>query len=211
VDPYQITQHHRPLATGGWLGYSSAKGGEERVRIRRIHLEEDSGRSLHDRVPGATAIDLNRAGVPLIEIVTEPDLRSPEDARAMLGRLKQALEYLEVSDCSMERGSLRVDANVSLRGPDGAPGPRSEIKNLNSFGNLERALRFEIRRQRRLASAGERVESWTLLWDAARRQAEGLGATRALGDFSVGQVMRRAGGAADPQMVASLLRRSLAG
>lgn len=180
---YQITQHDRPLATEGWLGYPAVDGGERRVRIRRVHLEEDSGRSLHDRVPGGTAIDLNRAGVPLIEIVTEPDLRSPEDARALLGRMKQALQYLEVSDCSMEEGSLRVDANISLRGSNGAPGPRSEIKNLNSFGNLERALRFEILRQRRLVSAGERVEAWTLLWDATRGEARPLRAKEEAPDY----------------------------
>src|SRR5690606_19168373 len=120
---YQITQHERPLASGGWLelpGVGGRAGG--RVRIQRVHLEEDTGRSLHDRSPGAPALDLDRAGVPLIEIVTEPDLRSPEEARALLVRLRQALRYLEVSDGSMEEGSLRVDANVSLRSPGAEPG-----------------------------------------------------------------------------------------
>src|SRR5690606_24400349 len=116
---YQITQYDRPLATGGELAVPNADGGEPiRVRIRRIHLEEDAGKSLHDRIPGMTAVDLNRAGVPLIEIVTEPDLRSPAQARAFLVRLKQLLEYLEVSEIG--RASCRE------RGEGGAGGGARE-------------------------------------------------------------------------------------
>lgn len=169
---YQITQHEEPLATGGFLEVRGRSGESvSRVRIRRLHLEEDTGKLLHDRLPGATAIDLNRAGVPLIEIVTEPDLRSPADARAILNRLKQALQYLEVSDCSMEQGSLRVDANVSVHRPGEPLGTRTEIKNLNSFSNLERALRFEIARQRKILMSRGRVEHLTLQWDAVHNQA----------------------------------------
>ncbi|HEX6940171.1 MAG TPA: Asp-tRNA(Asn)/Glu-tRNA(Gln) amidotransferase subunit GatB [Longimicrobiales bacterium] len=172
---YQITQYDRPLATGGWLAAPAGEGaGTEpaRVRIRRIHLEEDAGKSLHDRFPGATAVDLNRAGVPLIEIVTEPDLTSPAHARAFLTRLKQVLEYLEVSDCDMEKGSLRVDANVSVR-PAGSDrlGTKTEVKNMNSFANVERALNYEIERQSRVLESGGAVEHQTLLWDAARGEA----------------------------------------
>lgn len=170
---YQITQHDRPLATGEALDVPGPEGAR-RVRIRRVHLEEDSGKSLHDRVAGATAVDLNRAGTPLIEIVTEPDLRSPAAARAFLTRLRQALLTLDVSDCSMEEGSLRVDANVSLRRRDKAYGTRTEVKNLNSFSAVERALRFEIRRQGRILAAGGRVEPLTLLWDADRAEARPL-------------------------------------
>jgi aspartyl-tRNA(Asn)/glutamyl-tRNA(Gln) amidotransferase subunit B len=166
---YQITQFDRPLATSGRV-----QPGEdhEPVRLRRIHLEEDAGKSLHDRFPGMTAIDLNRAGVPLIEIVTEPDVRSPAHARAFLGRLKQILEYLEVSDCDMEKGSLRVDANVSVR-PRGASalGTKTEVKNMNSFANVERALAFEIERQMELLTRGGVVVHETLLWDAGRGTA----------------------------------------
>lgn len=171
---YQITQFDRPLATGGFVdaldGEMAARG-----RIRRIHLEEDAGKSLHDRVPGATAVDLNRAGVPLIEIVSEPDLRSPAHARAFLGRLKQVLEYLEVSDCDMEKGSLRVDANVSVR-PRGATtlGTKTEIKNMNSFANVERALTYEIERQSGLLERDEPVIHETLLWDAGRGTARAM-------------------------------------
>lgn len=170
---YQITQYDRPLATGGELAVPNADGGEPiRVRIRRIHLEEDAGKSLHDRIPGMTAVDLNRAGVPLIEIVTEPDLRSPAQARAFLVRLKQLLEYLEVSDCDMEKGSLRVDANVSIRPAGSAElGTKTEVKNMNSFANVERALAFEIERQIAVVRGGGKVVQETLLWDQARGEA----------------------------------------
>jgi aspartyl-tRNA(Asn)/glutamyl-tRNA(Gln) amidotransferase subunit B len=171
---YQITQYDRPLATDGWLDARLERGAAEvrRVRIRRIHLEEDAGKSLHDRIPGKTAVDLNRAGVPLVEIVTEPDLASPAHAREFLTRLKQILEYLEVSDCDMEKGSLRVDANVSVR-PAGSTefGVKTELKNMNSFANVERALAFEIERQTALVAAGGTVVSESLLWDPTRGEA----------------------------------------
>ena len=175
---YQISQYDRPLATDGWLDAPTggdgapAEGEMRRVRIHRIHLEEDAGKSLHDRFEGKTAVDLNRAGVPLIEIVSEPDLVSPAHARAFLTRLKQVLEYLEVSDCDMEKGSLRVDANVSVR-PVGSSefGTKTEVKNMNSFANVERALHFEIERQSRVLANGGVVEHQTLLWDAGRGEA----------------------------------------
>jgi aspartyl-tRNA(Asn)/glutamyl-tRNA(Gln) amidotransferase subunit B len=169
---YQISQFDRPLATEGVVEVPTEDGGEpRRVRIRRIHLEEDSGKSLHDRIPGASAVDLNRAGVPLIEIVTEPDLRSPAEARTFLTRLKQALEYLEVSDCNMEEGSLRVDANVSVRRPGEGLGTKTEVKNMNSFSGVERALTFEIGRQERVLREGGAVKHMTLLWDAGKGEA----------------------------------------
>ena len=160
---YQITQFDRPIATNGAL---------HGVQIRRIHMEEDAGKLLHDRLSNRTAIDLNRAGVPLVEIVTEPDIYSAKDARAFLNRLKQVLQYLDVSDCDMEKGSLRVDANISLR-PAGTTelGTKTELKNMNSFSNTERALDFEIERQRAVLTAGGRIEQQTLLWDAQRNEA----------------------------------------
>ena len=155
---YQITQAARPLATDG------AFAG---VRIRQVHLEEDAGRLLHHRVAGRTAVDLNRAGVPLIEIVTEPDLRDPAAARAFLTRLRRALLHLDVSDCEMQNGSLRVDANVSVSAPGGAASVvRTELKNLNSFAHVQHALEYEIDRQTRILNEGGRVEPETLLWDA---------------------------------------------
>jgi aspartyl-tRNA(Asn)/glutamyl-tRNA(Gln) amidotransferase subunit B len=168
---YQITQFDRPLATDGYLEVPGLEGEAGRVRIRRIHLEEDAGKSLHDRVPAGTAVDLNRAGTPLVEIVTEPDIRSPAQARTFLVRLKRALEYLEVSDCNMEEGSLRVDANVSIRLPGEDLGPKTEVKNMNSFSNVERAIQFELGRQIALRQAGEPIEHQTMLWDAARNEA----------------------------------------
>lgn len=132
---YQISQFENPLASDGSLEIEGRK-----IGIARLHLEEDAGKSLHDRFPGLTALDFNRCGVPLIEIVTRPDLRSPQEARAFLVALKQLLEYLEVSDCNMEEGSLRVDANLSVRRAGEALGVKQEVKNLNSFAAVERAL-----------------------------------------------------------------------
>ena len=166
---YQITQFEAPIATDGSVAFDDVDGIEASVRIRRAHMEEDAGKSIHDRVPGNTAVDLNRAGTPLVEIVTEPDLRSAADARSFLGSLKQILEYVDVSDCNMEEGSLRVDANVSVR-PRGDVelGAKTEIKNVNSFSGVEKAIEIEIARQIALLDAGGRVEQETLLWDDHR-------------------------------------------
>jgi aspartyl-tRNA(Asn)/glutamyl-tRNA(Gln) amidotransferase subunit B len=164
---YQISQYDQPLATGGVLHCDSPERGRIGVGITRLHLEEDAGKLLHDRFPGLTAVDLNRAGTPLVEIVSEPDLRSPAEARAYLTALKQVLLYTEVSDCNMEQGSLRVDANISLR-PAGATtlGTKAEVKNMNSFANVERALEAEQVRQAALLESGGRVEQVTMLFNA---------------------------------------------
>jgi aspartyl-tRNA(Asn)/glutamyl-tRNA(Gln) amidotransferase subunit B len=167
---YQISQFDQPLATGGFIAIAAKDSGAElQIGITRLHMEEDAGKSIHDRYPGATAIDLNRAGVPLIEIVSEPDIRTSADAGAYLRTLKQILQYLEVSDVSMEEGSLRVDANISVR-PHGQTklGTKTEVKNMNSFSAVERALDAEFERQCALLDAGGRVEQQTLLWDGAR-------------------------------------------
>ncbi|HEV8600964.1 MAG TPA: Asp-tRNA(Asn)/Glu-tRNA(Gln) amidotransferase subunit GatB [Gemmatimonadales bacterium] len=165
---YQISQFDRPLATGGTVALESAERGPIEVSIERLHVEEDAGKSLHDRIPGKTAVDLNRAGVPLAEIVSGPDLRSPAEARSYLTTLRQLLVYAGVSECSMEKGSLRVDANISLR-PAGESrlGTKTEIKNLNSFANVERALDAERARQQALLERGEPVSQVTLLFNAA--------------------------------------------
>ncbi len=164
---YQISQFEEPLATGGRLEVVSPERGPHTVGIKRLHLEEDSGKSFHDRVPGMTAVDFNRSGVPLIEIVSEPDLRSPAEARAYLTALKQVLRWIEVSDCNMEEGSLRVDANLSVRRPGEPLGTRTEVKNVNSFSNVERALAFEQGRQVALIEGGGAVEQRTMTFDAA--------------------------------------------
>ena len=167
---YQISQFDRPLATNGRLALDDS--GESRiVRIHRVHLEEDAGKSIHDRYPGSTAIDLNRSGTPLVEIVSEPDLRSAADTSAYLRRLKQILEYLEVSDANMEEGSLRVDANISIRERGTTTyGTKTEIKNMNSFHGVERALEVEFARQVELVESGARVVQQTLLYDAQRNE-----------------------------------------
>jgi len=169
---YQISQYDRPLATGGRLRIESPERGQLVVGITRLHLEEDAGKSLHDRFPGLTAVDLNRAGVPLAEIVSDPDLRSPGEARAYLTAIKQLLVYAGVSDCSMEKGHLRVDANISVRRV-GAPdfGTKTEVKNVNSFANVERALESERARQIAVLEAGGTVRQVTMLFNAATGEA----------------------------------------
>jgi aspartyl-tRNA(Asn)/glutamyl-tRNA(Gln) amidotransferase subunit B len=170
---YQISQFDKPLATGGSVHFDSTERGRMRVGITRLHLEEDAGKLLHDRFPGKTAVDLNRAGIPLAEIVSEPDLRSPAEARAYLATLRQILVYAGVSDCSMEQGSLRVDANISIRQPgDTRLGTKTEVKNMNSFANVERALEAERARQITLLESGQRVEQVTLLFNAGTGQVK---------------------------------------
>ena len=163
---YQISQFDRPIATDGRLALED--GDETRdVRIHRVHMEEDAGKSIHDRYPGHTAIDLNRSGTPLVEIVSEPDLRSSADTVVYLKRLKQILEYLEVSDANMEEGSLRVDANISVRERGTTNyGTKTEIKNMNSFHGVERALEVEFARQIEVIESGARIVQQTMLWDA---------------------------------------------
>ena len=148
---YQISQYDKPLAEHGYIEIAAAGGGRKRIGITRVHLEEDAGKSLHDGLPDTsewTSIDLNRSGVPLIEIVSEPDISSPDEAWEYLTRLKEIILYTGVSDCNMEEGSLRCDANVSVRkrGSENF-GTKAEVKNLNSFRYLQKALEYEIERQ----------------------------------------------------------------
>jgi aspartyl-tRNA(Asn)/glutamyl-tRNA(Gln) amidotransferase subunit B len=170
---YQISQFDRPLATDGSVTFESPDRGRMQVGITRLHIEEDAGKLLHDRFRGKTAVDLNRAGTPLAEIVSEPDLRSPAEARAYLSTLRQILIYAGVSECSMEQGSLRVDANLSIR-PEGVTklGTKTEVKNMNSFANVERALEAERERQIAVVESGRRVEQVTLLFNAGTGQVK---------------------------------------
>ncbi|MBI2404128.1 MAG: Asp-tRNA(Asn)/Glu-tRNA(Gln) amidotransferase subunit GatB [Gemmatimonadetes bacterium] len=157
---YQISQFEQPLAVGGRLDIGTPEGPQP-IGITRLHLEEDAGKSLHDRFPGLTAVDFNRCGTPLIEIVSQPDLRTPEEARRYLTALKRILEYLEVSDCNMEEGSLRVDANLSVRRPGAPLGTKQEVKNMNSFAAVERALQQLRDQQVATLEAGSRIELTT--------------------------------------------------
>ncbi len=169
---YQITQFDKPLATDGQVQIGSRRDGKAIcIGVTRVHIEEDAGKSIHDRFAGATAIDLNRSGTPLIEIVSEPDLRSAEEAGAYLRVLKQLLEYVDVSDVSMEEGSLRVDANVSARRRGETKlGTRTEVKNMNSFTGVERAVEVEFIRQVGELQAGRKILQQTMLWDAGAGQ-----------------------------------------
>ncbi len=162
---YQISQYETPICYSGFIDIE-LEDYDKRIGITRIHMEEDAGKSIHDQDPYHTLIDLNRAGTPLIEIVSEPDLRTPQEAYAYLKKIRQIVQYLEVCDGNMEEGSLRCDANVSIR-PRGQKefGIRTELKNMNSFRNVERAITYEIERQIELVESGGTVVQQTLLWD----------------------------------------------
>ena len=174
---YQISQFDQPLAEHGALEIEVDEV-RKRIGITRVHLEEDAGKSLHEGFPDSdhmSYIDLNRSGVPLIEIVSEPDLRTPEEAYAYLSRLKTLMLYLEVSDCNMEEGSLRCDANVSvrLRGAEKF-GTKTEVKNVNSFRFIQKALAYEIDRQIEIIEGGGRVTQETRLWDSRGQRTYGM-------------------------------------
>jgi len=164
---YQISQYDLPMCGTGWLD-ADVHGERTRFGITRVHLEEDAGKLVHDNPGGESLVDLNRAGTPLLEIVSEPDMRSPEEAYAYLTTLRQLISYLGISDCTMEEGSLRCDANVSIR-PQGSKtlGTKVEIKNMNSFKSVEKALAYEIRRQTAAVESGEPIVQETRLFDAA--------------------------------------------
>ncbi len=169
---YQISQFDRPLATAGGVEIGrDVNGSAHVIGITRVHMEEDAGKSVHDRYPDWSAIDLNRSGTPLVEIVSEPDIRSGAEAGTYLRRLKQILEYTEVSDANMEEGSLRVDVNISVR-LRGATrlGTRTEIKNLNTFSGVERSIEVEFARQCAIVDAGGAIQQQTMLWDGVRGQ-----------------------------------------
>jgi aspartyl-tRNA(Asn)/glutamyl-tRNA(Gln) amidotransferase subunit B len=165
---YQISQYELPICEGGFLDIY-AGGIQKRLGITRIHLEEDAGKLIHDKDVDSL-FDVNRCGTPLIEIVSEPDMRSPREAYEYLVKLKKILEYLDVSDCNMEEGSFRCDANISLR-PQGETklGTKTELKNMNSFRNVEKALEYEILRQKNILLSGKEVIQHTLLWDPAKK------------------------------------------
>jgi len=172
---YQISQYERPIAEHGRLDIETASGGRRRIGITRIHMEEDAGKLIHDPDQALSRVDLNRTGVPLLEIVSEPDLRTPEEAGAYLRKLRSVVRYLDICDGNLEEGSFRCDANISLR-PKGqsALGTRTEVKNLNSFRNVERALHYEIARQRERILDGGAVVQETRLWDPERGRTDAM-------------------------------------
>jgi aspartyl-tRNA(Asn)/glutamyl-tRNA(Gln) amidotransferase subunit B len=171
---YQISQYLQPIVSGGVLEIELPDGAAKRIGITRVHLEQDAGKSLHDQHPTMTYVDLNRAGIGLMEIVSEPELRSADEAAAYLRKLRSILRYLETCDGNMEEGSLRCDANVSVRKPGGPLGTRCEIKNVNSIRFVAQAIEYEARRQIDLLEDGGAVDQETRLFDSGR------GITRAM-------------------------------
>ena len=184
---YQITQDHTPICTKGWIEIPDTRGGGDaerdpaaspgmtRIGITRIHMEEDAGKSIHDVDPFNTLVDLNRAGVPLVEIVSEPDIRSGQEAYDYLTEIRRLVRYLDICDGNMEEGSLRCDANISLR-PKGqkAFGTRCEVKNMNSFRNVMRAIEYEAQRQSEILDAGGVIHMETRTFDAAKGSTLGM-------------------------------------
>ena len=162
---YQISQFDKPLCNHGYVEIEDDEGNKKKVRLLRIHIEEDAGKLNHDEFAGGSLVDLNRAGVPLIEMVSEPDLRSSGEAERYLRKLKSILEYIEVSDCKMQEGSLRADVNVSVHKPGKPLGTRTEMKNMNSFRSIVRGIEYEIERQIDVIEDGGVVEQETLRWD----------------------------------------------
>lgn len=181
---YQITQDTTPICTGGEVICANAEGKDITIGITRIHMEEDAGKSIHDMDVNDTLIDLNRAGTPLVEIVTEPDLRSSEEAYNYLMEIRKLVRYLEICDGNMEEGSLRCDANISVR-KKGAKefGTKVEVKNMNSMRNVQRAIEFEIKRQIEVLESGGTLTQETRQYDALKNQTHAMRSKEAANDY----------------------------
>ena len=181
---YQISQYELPLCTNGYLDIDNGNESTRRVRLTRIHMEEDAGKNIHDAGKDFSLVDLNRAGVPLLEIVSEPDMRNSQEAVRYLRSLRAVLQYLEVCDGNMEEGSFRCDANISVR-PSGtaALGVKVVIKNLNSFKAVEKALDYEIQRQSRILAEGGSIAQETRLWDADREVTRAMRSKESAHDY----------------------------
>jgi aspartyl-tRNA(Asn)/glutamyl-tRNA(Gln) amidotransferase subunit B len=171
---YQISQYELPVAQQGWIDIE-VNGASKRIGITRIHLEEDAGKLIHDETQPLSYVDFNRTGVPLVEIVSEPDLRTPEEASTFLKKLRDIVRYLDICDGNMEEGSLRCDANISLR-PAGSEGfgVKTAVKNMNSFRFVQRALEYEIKRQRAILEQGGTIVQETRLWDSDAGVTHGM-------------------------------------
>jgi len=165
---YQISQDKTPICTGGYIIIKDENGGEKRITLTRIHMEEDSGKSIHDQDPFDTLIDLNRAGVPLLEMVSEPEIKTSEDAYQYLTEIRKLVRYLNICDGNMEEGSLRCDANISVRlKGEEKLGEKVEVKNMNSIRNVQRAIEHEIKRQIEALENGMAINQETRNFDAA--------------------------------------------
>src|SRR5579872_6952802 len=181
---YQISQYELPIVANGALEIVLEDGAVKRVRITRAHLEEDAGKSLHEGLPGVSGIDLNRAGTPLVEIVSEPDMRSAKEAVAYMKKVHTLVRYLEICDGNMQEGSFRCDANVSVR-PVGAEkfGTRAEIKNINSFRYVEKAIQYEVARQVELIESGGKVVQETRLYDSDQDETRSMRSKEEANDY----------------------------
>ena len=172
---YQITQDTTPICTGGFVRIKTAEGNDKNINLTRIHMEEDSGKSIHDIDPFNTLVDLNRAGIPLLEIVSEPEIKNGEEAYSYLSEIRKLVRYLEISDGNMEEGSLRCDLNISVRKKGVEKfGTKVEVKNMNSFRNVQKAIDYEIIRQIDMVEAGELIQQQTRTYDAAKNKTIGL-------------------------------------
>src|ERR1700732_575052 len=181
---YQISQYEIPVVGQGSIDIVLDDGTKKRVGVTRAHLEEDAGKSLHEGLPGVSGIDLNRAGTPLVEIVSEPDMRSAKEAVAYMKKVHTLVRYLEICDGNMQEGSFRCDANVSVR-PLGAHklGPRAEIKNLNSFRFVERAINYEVARQTEVLESGGAVVQETRLYDSDKDETRSMRSKEEANDY----------------------------
>jgi aspartyl-tRNA(Asn)/glutamyl-tRNA(Gln) amidotransferase subunit B len=180
---YQITQFHHPLVSGGHIEIETEDGKEKIVYIDRIHIEQDAGKSIHDQSPTKSFIDLNRAGIALMEIVTKPDMRSAEEAAIFLRKLRSILRYLKTCDGNMDEGSLRADVNVSVHRPGTELGTRAEVKNVNSVKFLMTAVNYEVERQIGLLESGKNVEQETRLFDSSTGRTVGMRSKEDANDY----------------------------
>ena len=172
---YQITQDTTPICTGGFIRIKTAEGTDKNINLTRIHMEEDSGKSIHDIDPFNTLVDLNRAGIPLLEMVSEPEIKNGEEAYSYLSEIRKLVRYLDISDGNMEEGSLRCDLNISVRKKGVEKfGTKVEVKNMNSFRNVQKAIDYEVIRQIDMIEAGESVQQQTRTYDAAKNKTIGL-------------------------------------
>ena len=181
---YQISQYELPIVSGGQLFITLDNGTEKRIGITRAHLEEDAGKSIHDKFPGTSAIDLNRAGTPLLEIVSEPELSSAKEAILYMQKIHQLIRYLKISDGNMQEGSFRCDANVSLKPKENTRlGTRAEIKNINSFRFVESAINFEVDRQKEILEQGGSVVQETRLYDSDAKETRSMRTKEEANDY----------------------------
>lgn len=180
---YQISQFYIPIVQNGYMDIRSEDGSEKRIRINRIHLEQDAGKSIHDQHPEYSLIDLNRSGVALMEVVTEPDMSSPHEAAEYVKKLRTLLRYVGSCDGNMDQGSMRCDANISVRKPGGALGTRCEIKNLNSVRNIIKAIEYEAMRQVELLETGGTVDQETRLFDVSTGQTRTMRSKEDANDY----------------------------